>query len=338
MEMERSGEVVRGENMSKQATAAKDKATRLASKEADYGRFDFVKLAFPIGMASLILTVLSIVLILTKGLNYGIDFAGGTEIQVKFPQAVEMDQLRKTIEQAGIAGPAVQGLGTDSLEYLVRLEIPKGAATEKETNELITKQVTTIREALKSRHGLQDDGILRVDTVGPAVGSELKRNGLLAAFYSFILILIYVGIRFDYKYAPGAVICLIHDSVVTMGVFALLGREFNIQIMASILTLIGYSLNDTIVTFDRIRETAPQNREMSMKFIINKSINDMLGRTILTAGTTMIAVLALFYFGGGVISEIAFTLIIGIIAGTYSSIYVAAPLVLVMEKFKKSAA
>lgn len=323
--------------MSKQATAAKDKAARLASKEADYGRYDFVKLALPVGVASLILTILSIVLILTKGLNYGIDFAGGTEVQVKFPQVVEMDQLRQAVEKAGIANPTVQSIGEGNLEYLIRLETPKGAATEKETNELIAKQVTTIREALKSQHGLQDDGVLRVDTVGPAVGSELKRNGLLAAFYSFILILIYIGIRFDYKYAPGAVICLIHDSLVTMGIFALLGREFNIQIMAAILTLIGYSLNDTIVTFDRIRETAPQYREMSMKFIINKSINDMLGRTILTAGTTLVAVIALFYFGGGVISEIAFTLIIGVIAGTYSSIYVAAPLVLLMDKFKKAA-
>jgi preprotein translocase subunit SecF len=155
----------------------------------------------------------------------------------------------------------------------------------------------------------------------------------LAAFYAFLVILIYVGIRFDYNYAPGAVLCLVHDSIVTLGVFSILGREFNTQIMAAVLTLIGYSLNDTIITFDRIRETAPLNKDKSSAFIINKSINDMFIRTLLTSSATMIAVLALYFFGGGVISEIAFTLVIGILIGTYSSIYVAAPLVLVMERF-----
>jgi preprotein translocase subunit SecF len=146
--------------------------------------------------------------------------------------------------------------------------------------------------------------------------------------------LIYVAMRFDYKYAPGAVLCLVHDSIVTLGVFSLLGREFNIQIMAAVLTLIGYSLNDTIVTFDRIRETVPHYRDRGLKFIINKAINDMFVRTLLTSFSTMLAVLGLLIFGSGVISDIAFTLCIGILIGTYSSIYVAAPLIMVMEKIK----
>ena len=301
-------------------------------REKDFGRFDFVKAAPLMGGVSIVLTVIAIVLLLTKGLNYGIDFAGGTEIQVKFAQPVEQSALRAAIEGVGIHDPSVQSFGSQN-EYLIRLELPHGKS-EKETNMLVNADVGKVRAALKEKFQLPEDGLLRVDTVGPQVGSELKRNGLLAAFYSFIVILIYVSIRFDYNYAPGAVLCLVHDSIVTVGMFSLLGREFNVQIMAAVLTLIGYSLNDTIVTFDRIRETAPKNRDLSMHFIINKSVNDMLGRTILTSGATMIAVLALYFLGGGVISEIAFTLIIGIIIGTYSSIYVASPLILVMQKLK----
>jgi preprotein translocase subunit SecF len=305
-----------------------------AHQAHDFGRFDFVKAAPIMGGISLLLTVLALVLILTKGMNYGIDFAGGTEVQVRFKQSVDAAQLREAIAAAGVKDPTVQSFGSNN-EFLIRLESPKGT-TDKETNDLNNANVARVRGALKEKFSLPDEGVLRVDTVGPQVGSELKRNGFLAAFYCFLVILIYVALRFDYKFAPGAVLCLVHDSIVTVGVFSLLGREFNVQIMAAVLTLIGYSLNDTIVTFDRIRETIPHYRNRSLVFIINKAINDMMGRTLLTSGMTMTAVLALFFFGGGVISEIAFTLIIGILIGTYSSIYVAAPLVLVMDKFKKA--
>jgi len=320
--------------MAKQAALNTQEAD--TAKE-DHGKVDFVRIAPLMGGISVLLTVIAVALLMIKGLNYGIDFAGGTEIQLRFPQAVDAHQLRTTIEELGVKNPSVQAFGSSN-EYLIRLETPHGA-TEKETNEMINSDVKKIRSALESKFGLKDDGVLRVDTVGPAVGNELTRRGLLAAFYSFLVILIYVAMRFDYQYAPGAVLCLVHDSVFTLGVFSLLGREFNVQIMAAILTLIGYSLNDTIVTYDRIRETAPHYKGiMSMKWIINKAINDMLGRTILTAGCTMIAVLALYIFGGGVISEIAFTLIVGIVIGTYSSVYVAAPFILAMEKLQRRSA
>lgn len=309
------------------------KAAVRATKENDFGRIDFVKAAPLMGGISLLLTVIALVLLFTKGLNYGIDFAGGTEIQVRFSQPIQAADLRKAVEEAGLKDPFVQSFGTQN-EFLIRLETPK-AKTEKETNDLNNANVGKVREALKSKFGLSDDGILRVDSVGPQIGSELKTNGIWAAIVSFLVIMVYVIVRFDYKYAPGAVICLIHDSIVTLGVFSLLGREFNTQIMAAVLTLIGYSLNDTIVNFDRIRELSARDRgQHDTKFLINKSVNDMLGRTILTSGTTMIAALALYFLGGGVISEIAFTLIIGIVIGTYSSIYVASPLILVMEKLK----
>lgn len=320
--------------MAKQATM--NSSGGVAVKE-DHGRYDFVQLAPLMGGISVVLTIVAIVLVLTKGLNYGIDFAGGTEIQLRFPAGVDPLRLRQAIEEVGVKSPTVQAIGGTN-EFLIRLETPHGA-TEKETNDIINQNVRKIRDTLSSKFGLKDDGVLRVDSVGPAVGAELTKRGLLAGFYSFLVILIYVAMRFDYKYAPGAVLCLVHDSIFTIGVFSLLGREFNVQIMAAILTLIGYSLNDTIVTFDRIRETSPHYKGvMSMKWIINKAINDMLGRTILTAGCTMIAVVMLYFFGGGVISEIAFTLIIGIVIGTYSSVYVAAPLILVMEKFKQKPA
>ena len=313
-----------------------EKRTSATDRES-HGRFDFVKLAPLMGGISLALMILSVLLVFTKGLNYGIDFAGGTEIQLRFPKAVEPQQVRVSLEELGVKGATVQNFGGTN-EYLIRLDTPHGN-TEKETNELIMGNVNKIKTSFRAKYDLTDDGVLRVDTVGPAVGSELRTRGLLAAFYSFLVILIYVAMRFDYKYAPGAVICLVHDALLTIGVFALLGREFNVQIMAAILTLIGYSLNDTIVTFDRIRETAPQYKGVKpMSWVINKAINDMLGRTILTAAATMIAVVGLYFFAGGVIADIAFTLIIGIVVGVYSSIYVAAPLILVMEKFKKRSA
>jgi preprotein translocase subunit SecF len=312
---------------------SKDRAARDAAKEAQFGRFDFVKMAPAAGILSGLVTVGFLILIMIKGFNYGIDFAGGTEIQLKFQNEVKVADMRTALADAGVGNPLVQEFG-DANEFLIRLETPR-AATERETNQLITQNVNRIRTIMTERFGLGPEGVLRVDTVGPAVGSELKRNGLLATFYSFLVILIYIALRFDYKYAPGAVICLVHDTIVTVGIFSLLGREVNIQIMAAILTLIGYSLNDTIVTFDRIRETEPQFRERSGRFVINRAINDMLGRTVLTAATTLVAVTTLYVFGGGVIADISFTLIIGVIVGTYSSIYVAAPLVLVMDKYQK---
>ncbi len=297
-----------------------------------HGKIDFFAIAPLMGGISVLAMIIGLGFILSKGFNYGIDFAGGTEVQVKFDKPVDVGQLRKLTEDLGKAA-TVQGLGDN--EYLLRLE-NFHAPTEKEAAQQQGVFITKLTEELKTKMGLPaEGGIRRVDSVGPQVGNELKRNGLLAAFYSFIMILIYVSMRFDYKYAPGAVLCLVHDALLTLGVFSILGREVNVQIMAAVLTLIGYSLNDTIVTFDRIRETLPKFRDLGLKWVINRAINDMLGRTLLTAGSTMLAVVAMLVFGSGVISDIAFTLFVGIIVGTYSSIYVAAPLILVMEKLKQ---
>jgi preprotein translocase subunit SecF len=298
----------------------------------DQGRFDFFKIAPLMGGISLVAVIISLGLILTKGLNFGVDFAGGTEMQVQFASKVDTQAIEKEVSAAGFSNAVVQSFGENN-EYLIRAGAFSGT-DERQSNNKLTAAIEQLRKSLTEKFQLPAGGIRRVDTVGPQVGNELKRNGLLAAFYSFIVILIYVAMRFDYMYAPGAVLCLVHDCIVTLGVFSLLGREVNVQIMASILTLIGYSLNDTIVTYDRIRETLPHHRERGLRFVINRSINDMLGRSVLTSFTTLLAVFGLLIFGGGVIADIAFTLAIGIIVGTYSSIYVAAPLIMVVNKIK----
>ena len=191
--------------------------------------------------------------------------------------------------------------------------------------------------ASKIKNRFSGAQIRRIDSVGPQIGNELKRKGILAICYSLLLILIYLGLRFDYKYAPSAVFCLFHDSILTMAIFSLLGKEVNVQTLASVLAIIGYSLNDTIVTFDRIREnTALFFKKESFKEICNRSLNDVFSRTLLTSITTLLAVSAMWFLTSGVIKDFAFTLGIGVVIGTYSSIYVAAPLVVFLNRNAKN--
>ncbi|MCB0422264.1 MAG: protein translocase subunit SecF [Bdellovibrionales bacterium] len=305
-------------------------------KISDIGKFDFLKASKIFAAVSFALTFASIVVIMIDGFNYGIDFAGGTEVQVQFQSEVEAGRVRKFAESMGYTNAQVQSLGENN-EYLIRLESVEGA-NDKETNKLLNAMIAKVTEGLKTSFTSEGALVRRVDSVGPQVGSELKRNGLLAVFYSLLMILIYVGLRFDYKYAPGAVFCLFHDAIITLGIFSLFGREVNVQTMAAVLTIIGYSLNDTIVTFDRIRENTVTYRDNTFTFIINRSLNDVLSRTLLTSVTTMIAVAAMYILAGGVIQDFAFTLGIGVIVGTYSSIYVASPLVLLVDRLQKSKA
>lgn len=292
--------------------------------------FDFVGKAPLFGGISLALVIISLVYLAIHGVKYGIDFAGGTEMQVKFAQEVTIDQLRKVVDEQNLINPQLQAFG-DGYEYVIRFQTPEGK-DEKEVNEKQNAAVARLKEAVTTTYQAQNPEIRRVDSVGPQVGAELKRNGFLAVFYSLLVILIYVALRFDYKYSPGAVVCLFHDAVITLAIFVAVGKEVNVPILAAILTLIGYSLNDTIVVFDRIRETEGDHRHTNLKLIINRAINEMFGRTIITSGTTFTSAMCLWLFGGGDISDIAFALAIGIVFGTYSSIYVAAPLMLVMEK------
>lgn len=300
------------------------------NNQESFGRFDFVGRVGLFGGISLFLVVASLIFIAVKGISYGIDFKGGTEIQVKFKDNISIDQVRSSVGNLGLGEVGVQAFGEGN-EFIIRFQGVK-AATDKETNELLNASIVKVREHINSEFAAAGPDIRRVDTVGPQVGAELKRNGFLAVFYCLLVILIYVALRFDYKYSPGAVVCLAHDVVITLAIFILVGKEVNVPILAAMLTLIGYSLNDTIVVFDRIREMEVTYKGRSLDFIINKAINDMFVRTLITSGTVFISALCLYVFAGGVVSDIAFAICIGVFFGTYSSIYVAAPLILFMEK------
>jgi len=322
-------------NRSRSQSKTKErKVTKRSLSNESPGRYQFMKVAPMMSIVSLVLVALSLLIIFSKGLRYGIDFAGGTEMQVQFDQAPPVGELRESLNNS-IGSVVVQTLG-EANEVLLRIPMSEGDS-EKEVNQKNNEKIAAVRGILAEKFGLEPKkSIRRVDSVGPQVGSELKTNGILAVIYSLLMILIYVGLRFDYKYAPGAVLCLFHDAMVTLGIFALLGKEVNVQILAAILTIIGYSLNDTIVNFDRIRENEVVFKGHPLEWIVNRSLNDVLSRTLLTSITTLLAVACLFVFAGGVIEDLAFTLGIGVIVGTYSSIYVASPLVILTEKLTKN--
>lgn len=311
-------------------TKGQEKNESRGPRRENPGRFDFMGKAKYFAVFSVVLTIVAFIGIIFDGFVYGIDFAGGTEIQVQFNQAVDASEVRQFTSEMGYPNAHVQAFGEEH-EFLIRLDAIQGE-TDSDVNEQMNEMIELITQGLASTFVAQGAVIRRVDAVGPQIGSELKRNGMLAAFYSLLMILIYIGLRFDYKYAPAAVFCLFHDAIITLGIFALFDLEVNVQTMAAILTLIGYSLNDTIVIFDRVRENTKIYRDYAVDWVFNRSLNDTLSRTLLTSLTTMLAIGAMFIIGTGVIQDFAFTLGIGLILGTYSTIYVASPLVILFDK------
>lgn len=310
------------------------KIEKSRGRDPEYGRFDFIALAKVFVPLSVAAVLFSLIYILAFDFQYGVDFAGGTEVQVQFSQPVETGRVRQFMSELGYENAGIQAFGTGN-EFLIRME-PVKAASEKEANIVLNENIKKITDGFTSTFQSEGPSIRRVDTVGPQVGSELKRNGILAGFYSLLMILIYIGLRFDYKFAPGAVFCLFHDSLLILGVYALLRWEMNVSTMAAVLTIIGYSLNDTIVVFDRIRENTEIYRDKPFAWICNRSMNDVLARTILTSMTTFISVMVMYVLAGGVIRDFALTMAIGIIIGSYSTIYVATPLVILYDKLEQS--
>lgn len=308
----------------------------MAKQKNDPGRFNFLKVGAYFTVISIVLTVAGMAYMWVKGFNYGIDFAGGTEIQVKFAQPVDTQEVRKFTDESGVKNVSIQSFGGDTHEFLLRVGL-EGGASDEAVNKSLSENIVRMTKGLTTYFAAQQPEIRRIDTVGPQVGAELKRNGVLAAFYSLLVILIYVGLRFDYEFAPGAVICLFHDTIITLAIYALFNWEVNTQTMAAVLTLIGYSLNDTIVIFDRVRENLSVFRNESFAWIINRSINDCLSRTILTISTTMLAVATLWIMDTGVIADFARTMVIGMILGAYSTVYVAAPLVILVHNWQQRA-
>ena len=303
-------------------------------------RFDFLSSSRFITTVSLVLSVVALMWIITNGLNYGIDFSGGNEVQVRFQSPPKVESLREYISGKGFFKPSVQTIGEEKNEFLIFIPHVSDKEKEKEEEEGVNAALLdNLIAEFKKDFSQQGVEIRKVDSVGPQIGSELRKKGILAVFYSLIMILIYLAMRFDYKFAPPAVICLFHDAVLTIWIFSLFNLVVSVQTLAALLAIIGYSLNDTIVTFDRIRENGEYfGKKESFLKVCNRSINDVLSRTLLTSITTMMAVGIMWFYTDGVIKDFAFTLGIGVIIGTYSSIYVATPLVVLINRLQNKKA
>lgn len=258
-------------------------------------------------------------LVIRGGPNYGIDFKGGTSIVLRFDGPVTTQQIREAMNVIGLGASEIKGFGSAG-EFIIYVEQQKDVSA----SEMVDRVEQTITETLKD----VDYEVRKVDTVGPKIGEELRKSMLIAVLLALLLILIYVGWRFELIFAVGAIIALFHDVLITLGIFGILNYELSLKEIAAFLTIVGYSLNDTIVVYDRIREDLKAMRNDDLSAIINHSINQVLSRTIITSLTTFIVVLTLFLLGGEVIKGFALTMLIGVVVGTYSSIFVASPLIL----------
>ena len=271
-----------------------------------------------------ILCVVALLLFLAFDLNYGIDFKGGTLIEIKTPAAADLAALRTKIGDLGLGDAELQEFGGPS-DVLIRLEAQAGG--EAAQNAAVGK----VRQALGA-----DVEFRRVEVVGPKVSGELTQQGIIAVVFAIILVLIYIWFRFEWQFSIGAVASLLHDVIITIGVLSVLRIEFNLNIIAAILTIIGYSLNDTVVVYDRIREYLRKFKRMPFAELIDASINSTLARTMLTGTSTLLALLSLYFFGGEVIRGFTFTMIFGVIIGTYSSIFVAAPVLILLGSVRET--
>lgn len=276
---------------------------------------------------SIFCIVATLVMFFTKGLNYGIDFTGGAEVQVKVPATYGIGKVREAVETGGVANPKVVQVGEPSQgTFLI-----KAQGDEASLNKVSAQVAGALGKTLQKG----EFEIQRADVVGPAAGQSLRRSGFLSMFYALICILVYVTIRFDLRYSPGAVLALFHDSVITLGIFILMQKQFDLQILAALLALIGYSNNDTIIVFDRVRETLHKHPNLTIEAAVNRSVNETLGRTILTSVTTFLTVFSLWLFGGKVIEDFAFTLMVGIVVGAYSSVFIASSFVIYATHFQE---
>ncbi len=284
---------------------------------------------FPITVIiSAVLVIGSLSLFFTKGLNYGVDFKGGAEIQVKFAQAIDMGNLRSQLKK-NFNSSSVQSIGdAGSNEFLIKV-----SGSEKNLN-TVTDQITKM---LMGEFASSTPDIQKTDIVGPKAGAELRKSGFQALIWALLMIMIYIALRFDYKYSPGAIVALIHDVVIIVGIFIIFNKEFSLQIVGALLAVIGYSVNDTVVVYDRVREHEEKDVKRPLKDQINSALNETLTRTILTSITTLIVSLVMFSMGGGVIHDFFFAITLGVIIGTYSSLFVAAPTILFFDKFNKGA-
>lgn len=288
--------------------------------------FDFVgriKLAVILSLIVILIGFGSI--IFKGGLSYGVDFSGGILVQVKFDKDTTAGDIKQALQGLEMGGVAVQAFGDDANEFMIRAQ---SSSSE------FTSLSDAVKQSLEKTYGAGSVDVRRAEMVGPQVGKDLRKKGLLALVYALIGTLIYIAWRFEFPFAVGAILALAHDVLITLGAFSLLNKEIDLPIIAAFLAIIGYSLNDTIVIYDRIRENRGRYSKESFPTIVNRSINQTMSRTIMTTGTTLMVVTALFIFGGGVIHNFAFALLVGITVGTYSTIFVASAFVLAWDKWQ----
>ena len=274
--------------------------------------FNFMKTKKITFAVSTIMVLLSIISIAVKGFNFGIDFSGGILMEIKSPETINVEDLRNSLSNLDIDDLNLQSIGEEGNEIVIRAQA-KGL-DEKEQMNIINQ----IKETLGAKYEYR-----RIDLVGPQVGDELKKDGIVAAVLAVLAITIYVWFRFEWQFALGTIIGLVHDIIVTCGLLSFFNLDFSLTTVAAVLTLAGYSVNDTVVTYDRIRENLQKFKKMDQTDLLNKSLNDILSRTFLTGLTTMFASLALLIWGGETLRSFAFTIFWGVIVGTYSSIYVS---------------
>ena len=295
------------------------------SKEIQF--FSFSNLLSYISLGAILV---SIILFFILGLNYGIDFRGGTMFMVSSSEKIKVSDVRNTLSGSNLGDVSISQ-ATNPLEtlsagtltstdniFIIKVEKTEGQNIEPKVKALLLNKVPDIK-------------FLQIESVGSKVSSELVRNGMLAVLFAVISVLVYIWLRFEWQFALGAVFALIHDVILTIGVFSILRYEFNLSIIAALLTIIGYSLNDTVVVFDRVRENLRNFKSLPLLKVLNMSINNTLSRTIMTSVTTLLALFALYFLGGDVIRGFTFAMIWGVLVGTYSSIFVAAKILLILD-------
>ncbi len=285
--------------------------------------FNFVSKFSITTIISILLVVGSLFAVFTK-MHYGVDFRGGAELQVKFSKEINLNELRAKLKSDGFKSVSVQSIGeVINHEYLIKV-----SATEENLNAVTQK----VNESLTK--GYKNDGIevRKVDIVGPKAGEELRKSGFLAMLWALLAIMVYIGLRFDFKYSPGAIVALFHDVSIILGIFAITGTEFTLQTVAALLAVIGYSVNDTVIVYDRVREHEAKFVGRSLGEHINNAVNETLSRTVLTSTTTLFISVIMYFFGGLAIRDFFMAITLGVLIGTYSSIFVAAPVTLFMDK------
>lgn len=277
------------------------------------------------GIFSLVLIAATLGGLFSKGLNYGVDFRGGVEIQVKFNEKTELGALRSYFAEKKVPVSQLQSIGDESQnEFLLKLESDKNADLNAISNQ--------VEAALSEKYGAGKFEILKNDIVGPKAGAELRTSAFKALIWAILAIMIYLALRFDYKFAPGAIAALLHDVIIIIGAFILTQKEFSLQIVAALLAIIGYSVNDTVVIYDRVREIEEAHPTMPMIQVINRALNETMSRTIITSSTVLGVSLVMLFWGGSVIHDFFFAMTIGVVLGVYSTIFIAVPMTVFFEK------